>query len=125
MKPVQIAKMYYDFFSEVLFEDDLSEYLLNGVVVARPTCFGMARLCDLRPLDAEGNPIGEEPEIAWFVRFATGNLLELLSLLPGFLPKIVFCRNRIGQPKDERLRVYRLDRLCKLAAARAKKGKEL
>jgi hypothetical protein len=121
-KPIEAAKLWYDLLSDVPFEDDLADYLMNGWVVSRPTCFWMMRLCDARPLDDKGNPIGVEQEPAWFVRFSCGGLPELLSTLPFYLPKIIFCRNGPGKPKSDKLRVYRLDRLIRLAAIRARKG---
>src|SRR5947208_17160349 len=80
VKPILVAKLYYDTFSDISFLDDLDDYLLNHCVVSRPTCFAMARLINLAK---EGEP--EEP--AWFIRFAYGSLLELLSLVAAFLPK--------------------------------------
>jgi hypothetical protein len=117
LKPIVVAQIYYLLFSQISFEDDLADYLRNGVVISRPDCFGMARLCDVRPVDAEDNPIGEEPEYAWFVRFAAGNLLKLISFIPGYLPKIVFCRNKLGKPLNTKLRIWPLGRMIKLATA--------
>ena len=109
LKPILVAKLFYAMFnSQISFEDDLNDYLINHVVVSRPTCFGMARLHDL----AEE---GEPPDLAWFIRIAVGNLPELLNALPAYLPKICWCRNKPGKPFDEKLRVYKLDRLRDLA----------
>ena len=113
LKPILVAKLYYDAFSTVAFVDELDDYLLNHIVVARPTCFALARLINLAP---QGEP--EEP--AWFVRFAYGNLRELLSTIPAYLPKIAFCRNKLGKPFDEKMRIYSLDRLRALAYRKEK-----
>ena len=113
IKPILVAKLYYDAFSSIPFFQELDDYLLNHIVVSRPTCFGMARLINLAK---DGEP--EEP--AWFVRFAYGNLRELLSAVPAYLPKICFCRNKIGRPFDEKMRVYSLDRLMAIAYRKEK-----
>ena len=109
VKPILVAKLFYVMFSnQISFEDDLDDYLLNHVVVARPTCFGMARIHNLAK---EGEPY----ELAWFIRIAVGDLRELLNALPAHLPKICWCRNKPGKPFDKKLRVYKLDRLRDLA----------
>jgi hypothetical protein len=113
LKPILVAKLYYDAFSRVPFLDELDDYLLNHCVVSRPTCFAMFRLHNLAK---DGEP--EEP--AWFVRFAYGNLLELLSIMPAYLPKICFCRNKLGRPFDEKMRIYSVDRLMALAYRKEK-----
>jgi hypothetical protein len=114
VKPLDYARMWYGLFSEVLFEEDLSEYLRNGCVVARPTCFMLYRPCNIAP---EGEP----EEIAWYIRFAYGNLVELLNAFPAYLPKLVFYRAGMGRPKENKMRVCSYDRMMRLAEARQKK----
>jgi hypothetical protein len=111
--PILVAKFYYDMQSDIPFLEDLDDYLMHHCVVSRPTCFAMARLINLAK---DGEP--EEP--AWFIRFAYGNLLELLSVLPAYLPKICWCRNEPGKAFDNKMRIYSLDRLVKLANRRQK-----
>ena len=107
--PIRIAALCYkQWGSKVEFIDDLDDYLLNGVVIARPDIFGMAKITDLAPEGAK------EKDLAWFIRMAVGDLPRLLEALPCYLPKISFCRRN-----DGRVRVYRLERLLKLT-----KGKE-
>jgi hypothetical protein len=93
----------------VSFEEDLVDYLKNGFVVSRPTCFGMAKIINLADQSkAEDGRSKIDP--AWFVRIGVGDLRELLDSLPGYLPKIAFCRRN-----DGRMRVYPLDRLLAIA----------
>jgi hypothetical protein len=96
------------------FQEDLKHYLLYGVVISRPTCFVMAKVIDLAPLDADGVPI---PPIrpAWFVRMAVGDLRELISLTPGFLPAICFYRRGAGK-----MRVLPLGRFTRAISKGAK-----
>jgi hypothetical protein len=84
-------------FGTILFIADLIDYLFLGFVVARPTCFGMAKIIRM-----DDGP-------AWYVRVAVGDLRELLDALPCYLPRIAFCRRN-----DGRMRVYPLDRLQQL-----------
>jgi hypothetical protein len=95
--------------SNVPFELDVADHLLNGVVISRPDLFGMAKIVNIAPE-------GEKVEPAWFVRMSVGHLPELLRNLPVHLPKICFCRRN-----DGRVRVYSLDRL--IAKAKVKGGK--
>jgi hypothetical protein len=95
---IEIAReCYQKWRGKVTFEQDLSEYLVSGMVVARPDVFAMAKI-----INFEGAP-------AWFIRVAVGNLGALLRLLPVYLPKICFCRRG-----DPHLKVYSLERLIKL-----------
>jgi hypothetical protein len=99
---IDIAELsYLKWMGDVSFIDDLSHYLLNGVVIVRPDLFGMAKVIDLAPE-------GQAPEPAWFVRMAVGDLRELVAALPLYLPKICFCRRN-----DGRLRRYSLERFAK------------
>jgi len=75
-----LARLWYSQHSTLNFEDDLVDYMRNGFVTVRPHLFGMIKA------------IYHEGERIWFVNFAVGNLLELLSCLPCMLPKIAFCR---------------------------------
>src|SRR4029077_3949694 len=92
---VAVAKLTYEKWQNkkqvpperrVKFEDDLRDYLCNGVVVSRPTIFWMAKIIEVKPKWAAG------PELAWFVRIAVGSIDELMQTLPGPLPNIAFCR---------------------------------
>jgi hypothetical protein len=113
--PFDYAKMWYGLFCENLFEDDLDEYLRNGCVVARPTCFML-----FRPIDLAKE--GEKEDLAWYVRFAYGNLVELLYAFPAYLPKLAYYRAGFGKPKEEQtMRVVSYDKLKRLA----EKGEEL
>jgi len=108
---IDIAELCYArWMGSVSFADDLSHYLLNGMVLSRPDIFAMVTVIDLAP---EGAP----PEPAWFVRMAVGDLRELISVLPGYLPKICFCRRG-----DGRMRTYSLDRFTKVIG-KIRKGK--
>jgi hypothetical protein len=92
------------------FEDDLVEYLKSGFVYSSPTSFALAKVV---------NVASEESglvEPAWFVRYAGGNLIEMLTRLPVHFRKIVFCRNNKGSLKQ-----YDLAALLRIT--RATKGK--
>ena len=88
---------------EMIFEDDLIDYALNGFVRISPTAMFMAKICR----DEKGD--------YWFVRCAVGSLLELLASAPVYLPRIKWCRRNDGV-----MREYRTDRLYKLAYAKMK-----
>jgi hypothetical protein len=77
---VDLAKQHYRRFSKIPFEEDLADYLRNGIVVSRQTGFGMAKLVML------------DGQYTWFVRFAIGDLRELISCLPWTVKWIAFCR---------------------------------
>jgi hypothetical protein len=111
-KPIEAAKMFYGLYSDVPFEQDLAEYLTDHCVISRPTLFAMFCLSS----DKDGQP-------AWFVRFACGNLLELLMAMPVYLPKLLFCRNGFGKPKSDKVREYSTDRMARLALAHTRKEK--
>ena len=100
--PIEKAKEHYKQKSLIPFNAELEDYLHNGVVISRPTCFGMARVVNLAKTG--------EPRLAWFVRYACGNLDELLSTIPAELPEIAFCRR-----VDGRLRIYSFKRMIELA----------
>ena len=101
---IQVAmQCYANWKGDVRFDQDITDYLLTGVVVSRPNCFGMAKVIEL--------PDTKEP--AWFVRMAVGNLRELLSCLPGYLPKICFCRRN-----ERHIRVYQLERFIRIVRHR-------
>ena len=92
----------------VKFEDQLMEYLCNGFVVSRPTCFWMGKIIDLTP-DAKEGDEWKEGELGWFVRMAVGDMRELLETLPAVLPRIAFTRR-----EDPRVRSYPLERFVEL-----------
>jgi hypothetical protein len=110
-KPIDIARRHYQEKSTVPFAKDLADYLQNGLVVSKPTCFGMAKVINIGTED--------QPEFAWFVRYAAGDLRELLYHLPSSLKNVTFCRHN-----DGRLRKYSFKRLIALAEARRRKKEE-
>lgn len=92
-KAYEEAKRYYREHSELNFHNDLFDYLQNGFVISRPNLFVMFK------------PIVHKGRKGWFVRFAIGNFLELLTLMPCPLEFIAFCRDndkdlRIIEMKD-------------------------
>ena len=104
VSPMDVAMQFYQQNSQINFFEDLADYLRHGIVVARPTCFGMAKMVWLEV--KEGGP----KERAWFVRFAIGNLRELLTCVPCHLDYIAFCRrNKV------KMHVWPLTRLLDLA----------
>jgi hypothetical protein len=117
MKPVDYARMWYGLFCEVPWEDDLKEYMRNGCVVARPTCLMLFRPANIAK---EGEP----EDLAWYIRFSYGNLLELLYAFPAYLPKLAFYRAGPLKPKKNRLHVVSYDRMVRLTEARFNQGKQ-
>ena len=84
--PIERAIRYYLDHGHPEFFDDLADHLRTGIVVARPTCFFMAKMIWLRvKIDA---PV----ERAWEVCFYTGDLREMFSCFPWPLPWLVFWR---------------------------------
>ena len=79
--PFDLARLFYQQYSDLDFGDDLIEYFREGWVRSSPTAFAMAR------------PIEHEGRRGWFIRIAVGNMLELLEMLPCPLEFIAFCRN--------------------------------
>lgn len=105
---IQVAAYCYKrWMGDVSFEEDVADYLANGIVIARPDLFGMAKLIALP----------KTGDRAWFVRMAVGPLDRLLECLPCYLPKICFCRRN-----DGRVREYSLKRLATIAARERKGG---
>ena len=100
-----LAKAHYAKYPDLNFADDLLDYMRTGFVVSRPKCFAMFKAVK----HGEG--------FAWYIRYAIGDLIELLMCMPCYLPKLVFCRNN----KADQMRVVSTDRLAKLAALRAKR----
>jgi len=104
VSPIEVAQACYrKWKSTVPFAVDLAEYLRTGIVIARPDIFVMAKIIDIAP---EGSP---EREPAWFFRIVVGDIREVRRALPGYLPKVCFCRRN-----DARLRVYSLSRITRL-----------
>jgi hypothetical protein len=118
LRPIDIAKVTHDLLntSDETFEEELAEYMRNGFVVASHVYFMMGRLCNI----AEE---GEPEEIAWFIRFAYGDLRLLFNMLPAWLPKICFYRAKLGKDIDPKLHVWDLDRIRHLAFVTKKKNK--
>lgn len=94
-----LAKLFYAQYPDLSFEDDLLDYMRTGFVVVRPHLFAMAKVIDYK---------GER---MWFARIAIGNLVELLQVLPFYLPKICFCRNN----RADHMRICSTKRLAQLA----------
>jgi hypothetical protein len=114
-KPFDYARMWYGLFCANLFEDDLAEYLRNGCVVTNPKC-----LMFFRPINLAKE--GEPDDLAWYVRFAYGPLIQLVNAFPAYLPKLAYYRAGFGKPKEEqKMRVVSYDKLKRLA----EKGQEL
>lgn len=88
---------------EVSFDDDLQDYMRNGLVISRPDIFGMAKL------------IAWQGRLAWFVRMAVGDLATLVAELPLRTEKICFCRD-----KSDGLRIHAwpMGRMLRLAIKR-------
>jgi hypothetical protein len=70
----------------------LLDFLINGFVVSRPHLFAM------------GKPIERDGKRGWFIEYAVGNMLELLTCLPCKLDFIAFCRD-----EDDNMRVIDFD----------------
>jgi len=117
IKPVDYARMWYGLFCEVPWEQDLAEYMRNGCVVSRPTCLMLFRPANIAK---EGEP----EDLAWYIRFAYGNLLELLYAFPAYLPKLAFYRAGPLKPKENRLRIVDYDRMVRLTETRFNQGKQ-
>jgi len=105
---IKVAELCYaKWMGDVSFSDDVAAYLTHGVVVVRPDIFWMGCVVDARPMDADGNPIGDRPEPAWFIRMCVGDLRDLMRTLPEpHFPKMYFCRRN-----DGRMREYSLEKL--------------
>ena len=99
------ARCYRKWMGQVSFEQDVADYMAHGYVISRPSCFGMAHIITLKQ-DEKDPPRWTAGEPAWFIRMAVGNLMELFSCLPYYLPWIAFCRRN-----DGRVHVYKLERL--------------
>lgn len=97
----QMRRLYQTFKDPKLkFWVDFFDYSENGYVWITPTAMAFAKVCR----DGQGD--------YWFVRAAVGPLLELLMLMPTFLPRVVWCRDNDGV-----LRIWKTERLYKIAAA--------
>jgi len=101
----EAAYLYLKWKSTIPFNEDLAHYLVFGCVATRPTAFAMAKVIQLPESDKEWSL-----QPAWFIRIAVGQMMELISLLPRYLPWIAFCRRG-----EDRMRVYKLERLLRLA----------
>lgn len=92
---------------EMSFEEDFADYLENGFVVVRPNLFAMAKMIEF------------QGERSWFVRYACGDVISLVGLLPFYLKWIVWCRRN-----EPFLRRYRTERLWEIAKAKSKKERK-
>ena len=101
-----LMQMMYDAFKDEQFTfwKDFYDYSHNGFVRISPTAMAFAKPCR----DEEGD--------YWFIRAAVGPLPEVMAMLPGYLPRISWCRNNDGV-----VRMYKTDRLIKLAAKQLEK----
>lgn len=115
---IELAKKCYEeWMPTISFEDDLQDYLYNGVVISRPDLFVMAKVCDLSNEELNRLRKGELPaddsisgaEAGWFIRMLVGDLRIALASMPYYFPKIAFSRHQ-----QSRIRVYKLDRLLQL-----------
>lgn len=104
---IQKARAHYLTIPELTFEDDLLWYFKCGWVYSSPTCFVMGCLINIAPEDT--NLV----QPAWFIRYATGNLIEIMMRLPFELEYIVWCRD--NQDGGSTLRRYKTKRLYALA----------
>lgn len=103
----QMRRLYQSFNDpKVKFWEDFFHYSEHGYVRISPTAMAFAKPC--RDKDGE----------YWFIRAAVGPILELLAMLPSYLPRIMWCRNN-----EPTLRIYKTERLFKIAVAQMKKGK--
>lgn len=105
--PIERAIHYYLEHGHGEFFDDLADHLRTGIVVARPTCFFMAKMMWLEV--KKGQPL----EHAWFVHFYIGDLREAFTCFPWPLPWIAFCRR-------EKARIRSFKRLMDLAYRKVK-----
>lgn len=103
-----MQKLYEEFKDTGMdFCQDFREYAYNGYIRMSPTAMALARPCR----DEEGD--------YWFIRAAVGPLPEVMAMLPGYLPRIAWCRNNDGI-----IRMYKTDRLFRLAIKQLEKERE-
>lgn len=99
----ELARLFYAQYPELDFGDDLVDYMRNGFVITRPQLFVMAKV------------IHRDDGHLWFCRIAIGNLIELLTVMPFYLPRIAFCRNG----RADKMRICSTNRLTELAVRNA------
>ena len=94
------------------FERDLGFYLMNGLVIARPDRFMMAKPIVADIGDECWNPISPD---CWYVHCAVGKgaVSWFLSQAPFRLPKIAFRRFKDGHNK---MKIYNTDTFERLAS---------
>lgn len=97
-----VARLWYVEHPDLDFDKDLEDHLINGYVCSRPTLFAMVKVIDLDPWNRD---------LAWFIQIAVGDMLELISVLPYYLPKICFCRHN----EHDKKRIYPMDKFLRLA----------
>lgn len=100
-----IMQALYQQFPALSFEDDLIEYARKGFVRISPTSMAFAKIAR----DEHGE--------YWFIRAAVGNLIELLCMLPAYLPRIAWCRNA-----DNEIRMYRTEQLIRIATRKERQN---
>ena len=89
------------------FASDLLDYARHGFVRISVSSMALAKVCR----DGQGN--------YWFIRSAVGNLLELINMLPFFLPRIAWCRNN-----EKVLRMYDTRMLFKIVKRQVERKHE-
>lgn len=108
------AKKHYLTVPAIKFEDDIIWYFKNGWLHASPTCFALGCVINIAP----ENTNLVQP--AWFIRYAIGDLYEILRLLPCYFEYIVWCRD--NEDEGRKLRRWKTERLLRIAMARKRSG---
>ena len=106
--PIDVTREHYQKKSLIPFDLELLDYMRNGIVISLPTAFGMGRIINLAK---EGQPL----RLAFFVRWAAGNLADLVLAIPTDLKEIAFCRR-----EDGKMRIWPLKRLVQLGKRKRK-----
>lgn len=92
----RIADLYQIYRQERTFEEDISLHRLTGYVIERADFFLMGRpVCREAPVEAICCPfISFPPEVAdaWFLWAFSGDLVEVFSSAPYFLPYVGWIR---------------------------------
>ena len=97
--PILLAQYWYSQHSTLNFISDLNHYLFEGQILSTPGVFVMGKFVDIAA------------EKVFFVRFACGDLEELVQHILKEAKWIAFCRNNCGN-----LRKYSVDRLKELSS---------
>jgi hypothetical protein len=110
MRAIEIAKMDYER-NNLLFEQDLGYYLMNGYVFSTPDRFLMAK--PVRKSFGEKDWHPDNPD-AWYVHYASGkkSLQWFIEQAPFYLPFIAWKRSKSVDTESERF--YPTSRLFKI-----------